>query len=111
MLLLYALNHGFRRSARLLSSNTDEEGDALKKAQLDLSGVSVGHQPSCLSPKVAKVNQARTKRKNYIRIRHMQINVIKRYNALIDTMTNLTNITRQAHLLLCDLIQRHLFCL
>ena len=37
--------------------------------------------------------------------------MIKRYNTLIGTMTNLTNIIRQAHLLPCDLIQRPLLSL
>lgn len=50
VLLRYTPNHGFRHSARLLSSNTDAKGDALKKAQLVLSGASVPvrHQPCCL---------------------------------------------------------------
>lgn len=45
MLLRYTPNHGFRCSARLLSSNTDGKGDALQRAQLVISGASVpvGH--------------------------------------------------------------------
>lgn len=73
MLLGCALNHGFRRSARLLSLSADEKGDALTEAQLALSvaAVPVGQQPCSLQPKAAEVKQAGTKRKDYIRIRGM----------------------------------------